>query len=109
MTSPSEDGDRLIGVDPPVALDRERLAGVLVDDVQELQDPAVLGLVELEVERPDVVGALGAEAIGRHGRLPEALALCGAPGDPQAFLAPQPLDALAVELHPSSSRAPWAR
>jgi hypothetical protein len=47
-----EDGDRGVGVDPPLAADRERLAGVLVDDVQELQGAPVLSLVELEVERP---------------------------------------------------------
>jgi len=44
-----EDRDRGVGIDPSPALDRERLTGVLVDDVQELQDPPVGGLVELEV------------------------------------------------------------
>jgi len=62
-----EDRDRGVGIDPSPALDRERLTGVLVDDVQELQDPPVGGLVELEVERPDLVGALCSEA-DRPGR-----------------------------------------
>ncbi len=33
-------GDRPVGVDPSVALDRQRLAGELVDDMQQLHDPA---------------------------------------------------------------------
>ena len=69
-----------------VALDRQRLAGVLVDDVQELQDPPVGGLVELEVERPDLVGALCAKPLGRHGRGAEAPALSAALGDALALL-----------------------
>ncbi len=36
-----------------VDVDGEALTAVLVDHVQELQDPPVRGLVELEVERPD--------------------------------------------------------
>jgi hypothetical protein len=51
-----EDRDGLLGVDRAADLDRQRLAGELVDDVEELQLAAVLGGVVLEVERPDVVG-----------------------------------------------------
>ena len=111
-----EDRDRGVGSDPSPALDRERLTGVLVDDVQELQDPPVGGLVELEVERPDLVGALCSKPIGRDGRVSEALTLSPALGDPEALLAPDPLHSLAVELPPlleqagmSSSIAPaWS-
>ena len=38
---------RGVCVDVPLAADGERLAGVLVDDVQELDDPTVLSLGEL--------------------------------------------------------------
>jgi len=62
---------------------------VLVDDVQELQDATVGGLVELEVERPDLIGTLGAEAIGRHGRLSEAPALSPAGGHAQPLAPPR--------------------
>lgn len=34
-------GDGLVGVDAPVALDRQCFAGELVDDMQQLEDPAV--------------------------------------------------------------------
>jgi hypothetical protein len=47
---------------------RERFTGVLVDDVGQLQPPAVGGLVELEVDRPDVVGPLGSQPLGSAGR-----------------------------------------
>ena len=91
-----EPGDRVVGVDAPRAADLQRLAGELVDDVQELQDAPVGGLVVLEVQRPHVIGALGPQPVGRHGRVAEALALAPAYGNAQALLAPQPLHALAV-------------
>jgi hypothetical protein len=50
--------DGPIGVDATLALHAERLAGELIDDVQELQGAPVGGLIELEVKRPDVIGAL---------------------------------------------------
>ena len=87
----------MVGVDAPLAADLERLAGELVDDVQQLQDAPVGGLVELEVKRPHVIRALGTQALGRHGRVAQALALAPADGHAQALLAPQPLHALAVD------------
>ena len=87
----------------------KRLAGVLVDDVQELQDPSVGGLVELVVERPDLIGVLGAQALGRHGRLSEALALAPAGGNSQALLAPEALHSLAIQAPTLLSRRAWAR
>ena len=50
----------------PGGHDRERLPRVLVDDVEQLQDPPVRGLVELEVQRPNVVRPLGPQPGGRH-------------------------------------------
>ncbi len=92
---PVEDGDRLIGVDAPAALNGSA-SRVCSSTMQELQEPSVGGLVELEVERPDLVGMLGMQALGRHGGLADALALSPPLGDPQALLAPQASDALAV-------------
>ena len=54
---PVEDGDDLVGVDGAVHDDGGALAGVLVDDVEQLQDAAVDGDVELEVHRPQGVRA----------------------------------------------------
>jgi hypothetical protein len=61
---PVEHGHGAVGVDPAGALDGQRLAGELVDDVQELEDPPVGGLIELEVQRPHVVGTLSAQPLG---------------------------------------------
>jgi hypothetical protein len=72
----------------------------LVNDVQQLHDPPVGGLVVLEVKRPHLVGTHGAKPARRHRRLAQALALAAALGDPEALLAPQPLRALAIQ-HPA--------
>jgi len=47
----------LIGGDAAGGVHDQRLAGELIDDVQQLQDVPVGGVIELEIERPDVVGA----------------------------------------------------
>ena len=60
---PLELGDDAVGVDSPLDLDRERLPSVLVDDVQQLEDAAILGRVELEVERPHLVRPTGARSL----------------------------------------------
>ena len=88
----------MIGVDPPPALDRQRLTGELVDDVQQLQVVPVSGLVELEVDRPHVIGCLSPQPLRRSRRGPEPLALAALLRDPKPLLAPQPLRALAVQL-----------
>jgi hypothetical protein len=71
---------------------------VFVDDVEQLQDSSVLGLVELVVQRPHMVGMLSDQPGRwcRGGAQPLTLAPLG--GHAQAFLAPPPLDGLAV--HP---------
>jgi hypothetical protein len=63
-----QDVDEIISGAPAAYPHRERLAGVLVDDVGQLQPPAVGGLVELEVDRPDVVGPLGLQPLGDPSR-----------------------------------------
>ncbi len=61
----------MVGVDRASDADREGFAGVLVDDVEQLQRAAIDGGVEPEVQRPHVVGVLGTEPLGRDGRLAE--------------------------------------
>jgi hypothetical protein len=97
---PVECADGVVGVDPPVDLDRQRFAGVLVNDVQQLQHPPVDGGVELEIERPRVVGSLRAKPRRWCCRAADALPLALALRHPQPLLAPQPLDLLAVR-HPA--------
>src|SRR3954447_10177051 len=93
-----EHGHGLVGVDAAGDVDRERLAGELVNDVEQLDHAAVGGLIELEVQRPDLIGPLRPQPVGRDRRLAEALALAPASGDPEAFFAPETLDALAVDV-----------
>ena len=76
--------------------DGQGFAGVLIDDVEQLQDPPVGGLVELVVQRPHMIGVLGRQPVGRAGRGAEPLAFAPLGRHAQAFLAPQPLDGLAV-------------
>ena len=73
-------------------------AGELVDHVEQLQHPAVGGLVELKVERPHLVGPLGAQALRRDGRVPQPPALAPPLRHPQPFLPPQALHTLAVHI-----------
>src|SRR3954469_17088496 len=104
-----EHGHGLVGVDAAGDVDRERLAGELVNDVEQLDHAAVGGLIELEVQRPDLIGPLRPQPVGRDRRLAQALALAPASGDPEAFFAPEPLDALGLTWWPSSPRRTCAR
>jgi hypothetical protein len=72
------------------------LAGVLIHHVEQLQDPRVEGLVELVIQRPHMVRVLGRQPIRRRGRDAQALPFAPPDRDAQAFLAPQPLDGLAL-------------
>ena len=94
---PVEGGDHLVGVDGAVHDDGGALAGVLVDDVQQLEEPAVDGGVELEVERPQGVGGDGAHGSDRGAD--HAVGLLALPiRHLQALLTPQALDPLVVGL-----------
>ncbi len=106
-----EDRDGLVGVDRASALDRQRLAGELVDDVEELQFAAVGGRVVLEAQRPDVVRSLGAEPVGGRGRFPEPAALARLLGDAKALLTPDWRRWVRLRLwsKPSTSSCAWAR
>jgi hypothetical protein len=50
-----EHGDGGVRVDPAIDPDGEGLAGVFVDDVEQLEDPPIGGLVELVVTGPRLV------------------------------------------------------
>ena len=58
VTSRGEDLDGLIGVDPAMALDRQRLAGELIHHVQQLEVVPVRSLIELKIDRPHVIRPL---------------------------------------------------
>jgi hypothetical protein len=90
-------GDGGVGVDAPVHGDGQGLAGVLIDHVEQLQDPPVGGLVELVVQRPHMVRVLGSQPVRwtRGGADPLAFAPLGRHAE--AFLAPSPLHGLAVD------------
>ena len=55
-----DDGDDAVGVDAVRGVDGQGFSGELVDDVEQLDAPQAGDLVELEIQRPHVVGALGA-------------------------------------------------
>ena len=59
-----------VAVDPSLGLHRQRFTGQLVDDIQQLDRPAVLGDVELEVKRPHVIGPLCPQPVPWHGAIP---------------------------------------
>jgi len=74
---------------------------VLVDNIEQLQHPAIGRLVELEVECPDLARALRPQALRpqalrRGGGDLQALALVALTRDAQPFLTPEPLHVLAV-------------
>jgi len=87
-----------VGVDRRRDEITERLAAVLVDDVEDLDDPPTCGDIELEVECPHVIRLLGDESIRRRGRDPDPQALAPPLRNAQALLAPEPLDLLAVHV-----------
>src|SRR3954466_13231466 len=89
--------DGVVGGDAGRDVHRERFAGELVDDVEQLDRAAVDGLIELEVDLPHVPGPVGARPIGRARGLSRALACAPRRRAPQTLLAPQPLHALAVD------------
>jgi hypothetical protein len=95
---PGQDLDQVIGGAAAANAHGQGFAGVLVDDVGQLQPSPISGLVELEVDRPDLVGALGPQPLGLVGRDPAAFA--GGDRAAQALLAPEPPDALVVHPRP---------
>ena len=73
------------------------LLGELVGDGQDLQGPQVGGLVEDEVEGPDLVRVVRPQSDSRHRRDADPAALLGLLDHPEAFIPVQPLDPLVVD------------
>jgi hypothetical protein len=72
-----------------------RLAGVLIDDVAQLEPALVKRLIKHEVDRSHMTGMSGAQPLLLPWTYPSALAYPHGP--PQSLLAPYPAGALAVE------------
>src|SRR3954466_4607162 len=89
--------DGVVGGDAGRDVHRQGFAGELVDDVEQLDRAAVDGLIELKVDRPHVPRPLRAQPTARARGTAEPLALASPRRDPEALLAPQPLDPLAVD------------
>ena len=77
-----EHADGVVGVDRAGDPDRQGLAGVLVDDVEQLQRAAVGRGVELEVQRPDVVRPLRPQPLRRAPSSRRAGAACASAAAP---------------------------
>jgi hypothetical protein len=69
-----EGGDSGVGVDGVLDHIGQRLASELIDHVQQFDDPARGGDVELVVERPHLVRSLRLKSVGWCARHAEALA-----------------------------------
>jgi hypothetical protein len=100
---------RVVGVDRAGHPHRQRLAGVLVDDVEQFQRAAVAGGVELEVQGPDMVGALGPQPLGGHGGLAEPLPLAFPLRHPEPSSRHRRCIFLRFTAQPSARTAPQAR
>jgi hypothetical protein len=100
---PLEHVDCVVGADPSSCAGGEGFAGVLVGDGEDFDRPAISGLVDEEVERPNVVRA-GRGHMARHPLAP--LPAMRPRRQTQAFIAPQPLHAFAVagEAIPTQQR-----
>jgi hypothetical protein len=102
-------------VDPAVHRDGQGFAGVLVDDVEQLQDPTVGGLVELVVQRPQWSGCSAASRAAGAVQTPEPLALAAQVGTPAALPSasgccasfPAPGTGLPTRLRQTDDRARW--
>jgi hypothetical protein len=87
----------LVAIDAALGFHRQRLAGELVHDVEQLDRTAVFGDVPLEIKGPHMIGTLGAQPVAWHRGIPTSLAFAALGRHPQPLLPPQPLGALAVD------------
>lgn len=91
-----DDFDGAVGVDAVTDVDGQGFSGELVDDVEQLEAPPGGGLVELEIERPHVIGVLGSQL--RRGAVAEALPFVAPLRGPLNTMgAPQPQSALGID------------
>ena len=91
---PVEFVDQLVAGNGAFDESAEAFAGVLVDDGDNLDRPAIGGGVELEVDRPHPVRRLGRHRLSGGGAEPFATT---ALRHPEPLVAPQPLDFLVVD------------
>ncbi|PBA37934.1 hypothetical protein CKJ64_03635 [Mycobacterium avium] len=91
-----EQSGGLIGVPRPTWPCRQRLAGELVDDVEETQLAAVDGEVVLVVQRPHVIGAGRRHAPVRR-TVAQAQPLAGLRRTLQPFVFPQSVRAFGID------------
>jgi hypothetical protein len=97
-----EDVDHLVGIDGPRHFGGQRLAGELVDDVQDLDRSPIARLVELEVCCPDDVRADRAHR-ARCDADPSQWLFSLPMGNTQAFFSPETVDGLVI--HPPAAAA----
>ena len=94
--------DLVEGLDGGVGIDGERhdigerLTGVFVDDVENLDRSPSSGDIELVVESPHMIRTFGAKPICWRCGLAEAPAFAPLGRHPQALFSPQTLDLLAI-------------
>ena len=106
---PVQHVDGLVGVDTAVALDRQRLAGELVHDVQQLEVVPISGLIPLEIDRPHVIGPLRPQPIRRDRGVPSRWRLRRLRGTRSPSSRHTRRVRLLFSSHPSSSSSRWAR
>jgi hypothetical protein len=95
----SQLGHGLIGADGALDAHHQRLAGELVDNVDQTQRTAIGRHVGLELDRPHLVGTRGAQRTAVA--LTDRHAALARPGrHAQALLAPQPLGTMRFTLQP---------
>ena len=90
-----ESTNDVVGGDRTCHVDREALAGELVDDVEHLDGAQVARLVKLKVHGPDDVGGDGTHRAHDHADAREALLLL-AIGHLEPLFSPETLDFLVV-------------
>ncbi len=68
---PLQHRDGPVGIYAVLRQHLERLAGELLDDVEQPDHPTVGGLIMLEVKSPHLIGPHGPQPLSRDGRVPQ--------------------------------------
>jgi hypothetical protein len=93
LDDPLEHADGVVGAHPACCRRRERFAGVLIGDGEDLDRAAVSGAVADEVDRPHLIGTDRGQVAGHPLSAPTSLRLRR---QPQSLIPPQPLHPLAI-------------
>jgi hypothetical protein len=104
-----EDRDGRVGIDVVRDDIGEGLTGVLVDDVQDLQGPALRGHFELVVERPHVIWPLCVEPISRVVEIPSRRRLRRFTGTRRPYSRHNRWTSLRLQTRPSRTNTACAR